>query len=405
MVKVVDAVIDSVDSVLAWMSTVLKTTTSSYCDLETADSSTVLVAHDGSLASVIKVNGITTLLGTPEFEHLYQGIAGSLQTALGRDGYEMQVLFNYNPEEAKELINDIYKPARATAKRLKLDLDDLFAERVDYLSNYCAKEDVFFVLWTRPGVLSAEQMKQAVKTKSKFIKENKIPPFKRTQLVMAAIPDLRNAHDSFVRATMNDLATLSVDAKLLDAHEALYEARMTVDPDFTDSSWRPVLPGDKIPLTDYQNYTGEMSDLMWPNLANQLMPRGGKNIDLRTAQLGDKIYSSVFIELFPQDIKAFVTLFNRVLASSIPWRISFLVNSGGLTALRMKAVIASVLSFTSAQNRLIADAAKLLNYVHINSDDAVVRLQVAAVTWAPEGETALLRVRTAELAKAIEGLG
>ncbi len=405
MVNVVDAVLEGVDSLLAWMSTVLKTTTSSYCDLETADSPTVLVAHDGSLASIIRINGITTLLGGPEFDRLYQGIASSLQTALGRDGYEVQVLFNYNPEKAQELIRSIYEPAKTTAERLRLDLGDLFEERINYLARYCAKEDVFLVLWTRPNVLSAEQMKQAVKTKGKYIKDNKIPPFARTQFVMAAIPDLRNSHDSFVRAVMNDLNTLSVDARLLDVHEALYEARMTVDPDFTDKTWQPILPGDKIPVKDYQRYTGEISDLMWPDLAHQLMPRAAENLDLRTTKIGDKIYSAVFIDLFPKDIKPFVALFSRTISSKIPWRISFLVESGGLSALRLKAVIASILSFTSSQNRLISDSAKLLNYIQVNTDDAVVRLQVAAVTWAPEGNIPLLRVRASELAKAIEGWG
>ncbi len=236
MANVVDAFLGGVDSILAWMSMLLKTTVSSYCDLETADSPTVLVSHDGSLLSIIKVNGVTTLLGSTEFDRLYQGVAGIFLTALSRDGYEIQVLFNYNPEKAQELIGDIYEPAKATAARLKLDLDDLFEERVNYLARYCAEEEVFLVLWTRPRSLSSEQMSQAAKTKAKFIAENKMPPFNNTQFPMAAIPDLRNAHDSFVRATMNDLATLNLDVRLLQVHEALYEVRMSVDPDFTDKS-------------------------------------------------------------------------------------------------------------------------------------------------------------------------
>lgn len=403
--SIVDSVLDGVDSLLAWFGTILKTTTSSYCDLETADSPTVLVSHDGSLLSIIRVNGITTLLGAEEFDRLYQGVAASLQTALSREGHAAQVLFNYDPEKAAGLIESMYAPAEATAERLHLDLADLFSERVNYLASYCAKEDVFIALWTRPRELTSEQMKQATKTKMSFIKENKVPPFTRTQFPMAAIPDLRNAHDSFVRATINDLQALRLDLRLLNVHEALFDVRMTVDPDFTDPTWRPVLPGDKVPVKDYQHYTGEMSDLLWPELGRQILPRDAENIDLKTVKIGDRIYSTVFIDLFPKDIKPFITLFNRVLASKIPWRISFLVESGGLTALRMKALIASILSFTSAQNRLISDSAKLLNYIQINTDDAVVRLRVAAVTWAPENNIPLLRVRAAELAKAIEGWG
>lgn len=41
----------------------------------------------------------------------------------------------------------------------------------------------------------------------------------------------------------------------------------------------------------------------------------------------------------------------------------------------------------------------------MNTDDAVVRLQVSLATWAPEGNIRLLRIRAAELAKAVEGWG
>ena len=49
-----------------------------------------------------------------------------------------------------------------------------------------------------------------------------------------------------------------------------------------------------------------------------------------------------------------------------------------------------------------------LNYcenIEINTDDAVVKLQVSLATWAPEGNIRLLRTRAAELAKAVEGWG
>jgi intracellular multiplication protein IcmB len=89
----------------------------------------------------------------------------------------------------------------------------------------------------------------------------------------------------------------------------------------------------------------------------------------------------------------------------VPWRISFLIESGGLAALRFKSMMAAILSFTSAQNGLIHDAVRMLQYIETNTDDAVVKLQVSLATWAPEGNVKLLRTRVAELAKAVEGWG
>ena len=47
----------------------------------------------------------------------------------------------------------------------------------------------------------------------------------------------------------------------------------------------------------------------------------------------------------------------------------------------------------------------MLNYIEVNTDDAVVKLKVSLSTWAPDGEEKLLRMRAAELARAVEGWG
>lgn len=405
MVKWIDSTLDGVDSFLAWLSTSLKQTTESYCDLETADSPVVLVAHDGSLVSVIKIIGVTTLIGVPEFERLQEGLSLTLQTALSRTGHAIQAFFYYDGQIVANVLEDILKPAKETSRRLNLELDDLFEERVKYLSKYCAYESVHFVLWTRPASLTAEQQKRATKDKLKLIKDKKIPPFRRTQNVLAAIPDLRDTHDAFVRSVMNDLSALNISAQLLEVHDALHDMRAIIDPEATDNDWKPFLPGDKVPLKDYATYRGEISDLLWPSLARQLLPRDAENIDLRTARVGDRIYSCVFIDLLPKEIKPFMTLFQRAVAAKVPWRISFFTESQGLQTIRLKALLASILSFSSAENRLLSDSMNLLSYIEVNTDDPVVRLRVVASTWAPEGDISLLRIRAAELMKAIQGWG
>src|SRR3990167_7483853 len=149
-----DPLLDGIDAVLAWFSTELKQTVESYCDLETADSPYTLVARDGSLISVIRVFGVTKLIGQSEFDAIHQGITQSLQATLKRPGHLVQVYFAYDKEAVKPEITDILAPARATAKRLHLDLDDLFSERVNYISQFCAHEELYFVLWTRPYSLT-----------------------------------------------------------------------------------------------------------------------------------------------------------------------------------------------------------------------------------------------------------
>ncbi|HHL3492723.1 TPA: type IVB secretion system protein IcmB/DotO [Legionella pneumophila] len=396
---------EGVDTFFAWLSTSLKQTTESYIDLETADSPTVLVNHDGSLLSILKIEGITGLAGPEEFERLVEGLANSFQAAMGRPGHALQVYFSHDKQNIVKMIKDIYDPAEATANRLELNLRDLFEERVNYLSQYCAEERVYFVLYTRPFNLASDQLKAANKAKMKMIKDTKAPPFKNSQTIFAAVPEIRDTHDAYVRAILNDLDALNVIAKLLEVHDAVHAIRMTGDPDYTADDWRATLPGDKIPVRELNNFEGDPSDLLWPPLSKQVLPRDAEIIDLRTVRVGDKIYASTYIDLFPKDVRPFISLFSRILPSHVPWKISFLLESEGLSTIKLKGLLAAILSFSSAQNRLISDSVNLLKYIQLNTDEAIVRLRVVATTWAPEGNIPLLRRRSSELVKAIEGWG
>ncbi|HAU1194580.1 TPA: type IV secretion protein IcmB [Legionella pneumophila] len=396
---------EGVDTFFAWLSTSLKQTTESYIDLETADSPTVLVNHDGSLLSILKIEGITGLAGPEEFERLVEGLANSFQAAMGRPGHALQVYFSHDKQNIVKMIKDIYDPAETTANRLELNLRDLFEERVNYLSQYCAEERVYFVLYTRPFNLASDQLKAANKAKMKMIKDTKAPPFKNSQTIFAAVPEIRDTHDAYVRAILNDLDALNVIAKLLEVHDAVHAIRMTGDPDYTADDWRATLPGDKIPVRELNNFEGDPSDLLWPPLSKQVLPRDAEIIDLRTVRVGDKIYASTYIDLFPKDVRPFISLFSRILPSHVPWKISFLLESEGLSTIKLKGLLAAILSFSSAQNRLISDSVNLLKYIQLNTDEAIVRLRVVATTWAPEGNIPLLRRRSSELVKAIEGWG
>lgn len=407
MSKIVDSIIDVADAFIAWVGSGLGQFAESYCNLETADSRHCLVGRDGSLVSIIKINGITELVGVDEFNRTHQGLSRALQVGLARPGRTVQVYFQHNRENVAEEIDFILGPAKETAKRLNLKLEDLFSERIENLSNYCGSEGLYITVWTLPSSITDEQLKQSAKRRSEKIKKSslKIDGLPNAQNFLATIPELRDSHDSYIKNFLAEIKDLKLSATLLDIHDACREIRMSLDPDFTDRKWMATLPGDKFQYRETNRFNGEISDVFWPPLASQLMPRDARNIDMRTAKIGDRIYATVFIDLFPKELQEFANLFSRVLSSNIPWRISFLFEGGGERILGLKRTIASVLSFASSENKLISDSAKLLGYIKVNTDDAIVKLRVSAGTWAREGEDDLLKTRLSELAKAIQGWG
>lgn len=403
---IVDRLLNNVDSLLAWFASSLKTSTEDYCELETADSEYTLVARDGSLASVISVEGVSRLIGSDEFNQIHAGLTQTLQTSLGRRGHSFQAVFTYERAKAVQQISEMLTPAKETAQRLQLSLQDLFAEREKVISSYCAKETMYFVLWTYPNSLAPEQESKAHKDKLKAIQENKYPQPLDAQNLIAAIPDIRNAHESFSRSVVNDLKALGLYCKLLEVHDALHCVRSMSEPEHTGKDWRAVLPGDRVPPRVLVNGKhAEISGLLYPRLAQQIFPRDAETLDIRTVRVGDSVYSPIFISLFPQEVKAFTTLFNRVLPTQVPWRISFQLDSSGNESIRFKSMMSSILSFASKHNHLISDASKMLQNLEVNSDMPVVRLRVALTTWAPADNVRLLRIRTAELVKAVQGWG
>lgn len=406
MATFIDPVLDSIDAFLAWFGSTLGQTTDYYCSIESADSRHTLVSRDGSLISVIRLHGATELVGPQEFEKIHKGLINTFSPGLSHSGHAIQVYFHYDKDLVKDEIRHIFLPAMATCDRLKLNLTDLFEERINHLAKYCSSEDCFFVLWTRPSALTKTQLEQSKKGKMERLRDSKIPPLRHAQNFVAAIQELRETHDSFVRSTVNDLRDVNLYSVLLDIHQAVYEMRKSVDPDYTSVDWRPVLPGDRIPIRNIQDpKSRDMSEIMWPTLVPQIIPRDGEILNLRSCRIGDKIYSTHYIDLFPQEIKPFFELFKKALHSRFPWRISFLIESDGIRTLGIKPVLASILSFASTQNPLITDADELLKFYESSTDFAIVKFRVTASTWANVGEDRLLRTRAAELAKALQSWG
>ena len=82
MTSFINPVLDSIDAFLAWFSQGLKQPVDSYCEIETADGPTTLVARDGSLISVIRIQGVTDLIGEAEFDRIHAGLTQTFQTAM-----------------------------------------------------------------------------------------------------------------------------------------------------------------------------------------------------------------------------------------------------------------------------------------------------------------------------------
>ncbi len=406
--SLVNAIYDNVESLFAWVSLATKQNALAYCDLETADGKHDLVTKDGSLISVIRLEGYKRFVGNNEFSYLCERLSEMFQPAFGQSGHYLQFYFSYDNEDTKANIDEAQLAARKTAERLGLSVNDIFQSRVDTLSQYCADEDVFMVLWTTQECMVKSHRRQVNKQRQEELKQYQIPKMKRAQYVLNVLPEMRNMHASFVNTIVDDLQHAGFYIELLEVHKALYYIRRSVDPGFTDKSWRPCLPGDQIPARleagmDTKNQ--DLSHIMWPPLDAQIIPRDGENVDMKFARIGDRLYAPVFIELFPKDIKPFYDLFRRLINADLPWRISYFIGPNGLDITKGKHAIAQFLTFASHHNKLILESHRMLKNLDQRSDDPVVKLFVCLSTWAPDSDENLLKSRVAKLAKIVQSWG
>ena len=96
-------------------------------------------------------------------------------------------------------------------------------------------------------------------------------------------------------------------------------------------------------------------------------------------------------------------LLNRLFEANIPYRISFLIESGGAESVTAKASIATFLAITNNINRTIKKSLESLRA--LARSEPVVKLRVSVATWAPEGKRGMLEDRISILMQAVESWG
>ncbi|MCF6775758.1 AAA family ATPase [Thiotrichales bacterium 19X7-9] len=401
----VKGIYNSIEELFAWISMYGKQSINAYCDLESADSKNVLVAKDGSLASIIRLDGFHRFVSFDEFNFISSRITDALQPVFNIEGHTLQFFFSYDPNSIEEEIEKSLEPAKKSAERIGLKIDDIFESRKQALKKFCSTESCFIVIWTSTKVLAKVAYNQAAKAHSDRIRKAKLSHAKKAQRLFSVLPEIRNIHQSLVDSLMEDLNYTGLYVKLLDVHTAVREIRKTVDPNNTDPTWTPSLPGDRLPLKLSEKEYKDLSPYLWTPLDEQIFARPAENEDLKISKFGDNIYAPMFIDLYPKDVKPFYELFRRLKESGMPWRISYSINAKGMSIVKTKAILAQFLTFTSSQNKLIVEANRLLKQIDESSDDPVIKISICFATWAPADKESLLRERSSRLYKVIQGWG
>lgn len=406
-----------------------------YCDLETVDgdpgdaarkipNKQILIYQDGSCASILKLNGIKNLMSLEDFENLVVSFTQTLEPFLRLKGHQVQCLYRRDLD-ALDQLNAIGSIQKASAKQLKLNVDDLIDESVEKYSQYVYEEDCYIVLYSRPALLDKIEMKMDRDKKSVLRKTYEIPSMVNGQNLLRPVSYLYDRHIAFVSKVYDDLTShyLGVSVEQMDIKSMLRDIKRVANRNGTNPLWEPSIPGNGIaPRWNEGDDIGEGGIVTYPPLAEQILNEPAmlgkardKNLpDEEFIRIGDRVYAPIVLEVPPRtDNESFNNLFNALNRAetiqngerkALPYSLSFMMEGDGMGFTLIKSIFSQFLSFTSEQNRNInASMRELKEYVRDHG--CVVKFRIAAMTWSDSDIESVneLKLRKSKLKNAIEG--
>lgn len=385
-------------------SSMTKKSMDSFCFLETGVSGTTsVVAADGSILSILRIDGVKQLIGPDDLENVIHEMNIKLSSYFGQPGHAMQIWFARDPDLSKQLVSSLNRPARNVAKSLNLELDDLFDERESHLVNFITWEGYYIALWTRPAILTKTELDSIRKEKRR---PEIWPVAIDTQNIFVAARQIQIRHDAFVTAVVTDLNSLNIRCSALEAHDAIKAVKFSIYPDSQGSDWRPALPGDTVWPRNPSWNPKDVSHLMAPRLEDQIFDRGAEVLSPRIVRVGRYNFASMDMSIGPQELRPFSDLLQRlIMGGEFPWRVSFLIEGNGLSgSMNIKSTLAGVLGFSNSENKQIRDAIRGLMELK-NEGEVIVRFRASFSTWAPSDQISLLEERASQLQRAVESWG
>jgi intracellular multiplication protein IcmB len=371
----------------------------SFIQLETADDEYTLAAMDGSLVTFIRMYGARQLIGDAEYQWIIEQATLKLGARFDRPGYAMQIYFSRDPSLADLDIDDVMNNNRSAMRAMDMDLNDLLNERRTNLKRYIAHEEIYFVLWTRPSSLSKAELKAGISTRAskKWVKAP------NAQYPLQALEILRMRHKSYVSSISNALEELGMRAEVYTAHEALNAVRLSIYPQIGHKGWRANLPGDPLLPRAPQHGNTDLSDILWPPVRRQICTEDASVVSNSIIRIGSTLWGGVDMTLAPSEPSAFTQLLSRLIDHEVPFRISFLLESGGVHGTGFRAFAAGVLAFTNQVNKQIRES--LLSLQKIAQSEPVVKMRVSISTYATNNNRKLVETRLGALMQAVESWG
>ena len=369
-----------------------------------------LVCRDGSLVSLIGVEGARSMTGAEELDRFVDIASRRLNSAFAAPGHALHVAFERATDEAGGLADAHAGACRSQAARLGLDLDDLLAERARRLGPLMAAETLVLACWTRPSVLPKERLERGRKALRRRLRDW-LPEAGEAQCPHLALDGLWPRHEALLDTMEALLAEAGiVAARLSEEDEALRDGAPHGERRGLHRAG--LAPGDGCERCAGTAH-GAARGRRLPAAAGARSCWSGSPSGAGPGiRIGGRLYGALDMCLGPRHARPFSELMAGLAAAGLrpeglPCRFSLLIEGGGLHRLdaAVARVASSFLAFSSADSLLCRNALRDLAAMGADAQ-AVVRLRLGLLTWvAAEEGTNALAARLGRLQQLAEGWG
>ena len=384
--------------------------------LHTVEDRNTIVMKDGSLLSLVALEGSLRTPGQEEMLDIVERLRIALSPYLSQPGHVIDFNFMRDSNAARQRVHAIVDRNGRSAEILGLDIADVLEERRRILSDIMVSETLLLALYTRPDVLSSEEHADEGKDLAKLRKD--LPIMVRAHDPAGSLEMVRTRHFAMTEAVVRAFRNAGALCHLLDVVSALREMRAALHEGSGQvADWTPMLPewmgnGAAKPCTGMPETAPEMagkdlSPLFAPKLDRQIADQDCFVEDARTVRTGGRLFSAFDMTIPPETLPSFNELVHDVTSKSsdIPWRSSIRIEAGGLHSQALKNIFLSVFTFAApTHNRRIRDAIQTLREIDGQSD-AIVRFRMSFSTWVNLREADKLRPNTQTLIGAVQRWG
>jgi len=388
--RIFDGVEDLYDGIRGWS----KADHTQYFPIACPHDDNVLALYNGSLMSVIRVNGYMGQYFPEQFKALraeWMTFIRNSTSAKSSSGSDLFWFYEFDPDGMKDEIMESRQPMIDAGKRRGLSSEDVLREEAGVYGSICARERQYILLVTHIDSLPKADQATALAERVRDIKTS--AKGRNGMSLKAGVRALEVLHEQQVNKLKmfmsSDHSRYSFER--LDSYTALKEMRFSLLPDGTGPGWKALLkPKDvrtrateevKQSFKDSQKSTGKPNDWTFklpPKLSHQMLEDA---VDLgKYAVMGDRIYAPMYISELatnPAHLESFLeTCYTR----RLPVRLAYSLTTNSSQANYWNRLFASVFSFASQSNRQISKADQALSE-YTESGGSVLGYGLAATTW------------------------